>query len=70
MLPGNGRRAISCAERSKAMHILTQLAKYIFIILMLLFALKDYTYYTKKDDESRRRVLRSQIRIIYLMVTL
>ncbi len=70
MLPGNGRRAISCAERSKAMHILTQLAKYIFIILMLLFALKDYTYYTKKDDESRRRVLRSQIRIIYLTVTL
>ena len=52
------------------MHILTQLAKYIFIVLMLLFALKDYTYFTKKEDEKKKRVLGSQIRIIYITVTL
>lgn len=52
------------------MHILTQLAKYFFILFMILFAVKDYTYYGKKEYESRKKVLRSQIRLIYFTITL
>ncbi len=52
------------------MHILTQAAKYVFIVLMLLFSLMDYTYYARKDEEKRKRVLGSQISITYLTLIL
>ncbi len=52
------------------MHILTQLAKYLFILMMVLFAVGDYTYVTRRDEEKKKRVLGRQIRIIYLMISL
>ncbi len=52
------------------MNILTQLSKYFFIILMLLFALEDYTYFGHKSELSRKKILRRQIVIIYIMTGL
>ena len=47
------------------MNILTQLAKYLFIVLMLSFALQDVFYLFKRTEEKKKKVFGSQIRIIY-----
>ena len=52
------------------MNILTQLSKFLFIFLMLLFALKDYTFLARRSEQKKRKILHSQIRIIYLTTVL
>ncbi len=47
------------------MQTLTELSKYLFIILLLLFSLRDYTYFRKKE-ENRRKVEGSQLLDIYI----
>ncbi|MEE3420601.1 MAG: FtsW/RodA/SpoVE family cell cycle protein [Lachnospiraceae bacterium] len=49
------------------MNLLTQLSKYIFIFLMLLFALRDYTYLGRHDEDKKLKVLKSQVRLIFIM---
>ncbi len=48
------------------MYLLTRISKFIFIFFMLLFAVKDYTWLARRNEESKNRVLGSQIRILYL----
>ncbi|MBP3878097.1 MAG: FtsW/RodA/SpoVE family cell cycle protein [Lachnospiraceae bacterium] len=52
------------------MTILTSIMKYLFVILMALFVLRDYTYLAHSDERKRKRNLNSQIRIMYLTVGL
>ena len=52
------------------MYLLTQIAKYLFIVLLLVFSIKDYTYLLRKEREKRKRILGSQIRILYLTAIL
>lgn len=49
------------------MNLLTQLSKYLFIFLMLLFALRDYTYLGRKSEEKKDSILKSQMRLVYWM---
>ena len=53
-----------------SLNILTQLSKYFFLILITLFALEDYTYFGKRTEEKKKKVIRKQIRIIYLFTIL
>ena len=53
-----------------SLNILTQLSKYLFLILIMLFALEDYTYFGKRTEEKKRKVIRKQISIIYLFTIL
>ena len=48
------------------MNLLTQLSKYFFIFLILLFTLRDYTYLARKKEEKRRKILHGQIFILYV----
>lgn len=52
------------------MYLLTQISKYIFILLMLFFAIRDYTYLFRKDEEKKKRILAGQIRILYAVTIL
>lgn len=52
------------------MNLLTQLSKYLFIFLILLFTLKDYTYMARKDERRKRSILSSQFRILCFMTIL
>ena len=52
------------------MHLLTQLSKYFFVILMLLFALESYMYFNKKKEEQRARLLARQRAIIFCFLLL
>ena len=47
------------------MKIIIQLTKYLFLFMILLYALKDYTYLARKNEESKSRILRSQIRELF-----
>lgn len=53
-----------------ALNILTQLSKYFFLILILQFALEDYTYFGKRTEEKKKKVIRTQITVIYLFTVL
>ncbi|MDO4803232.1 MAG: FtsW/RodA/SpoVE family cell cycle protein [Lachnospiraceae bacterium] len=53
-----------------ALNILTQLSKYFFLILIMQFALEDYTYFGKRTEERKRKVIRKQISVIYLFTIL
>lgn len=53
-----------------SLNILTQLSKYFFLILIMQFALEDYTYFGKRTEEKKRKVIRKQITIIYLFTIL
>jgi len=46
--------------------IVTQLAKYLFIILLLLFSLRDYTYFRYRTEEKRRKAESRQLFDIYV----
>ena len=48
------------------MNLLIQLSKYLFIFFMLLFALRDYTYLRRKNEEKKERILKSQMRLIFM----
>ena len=48
------------------MLIVTQLAKYLFIILLLLFSLRDYTYFRYRTEEKRRKAESRQLFDIYV----
>ena len=48
------------------MQILTQAAKYIFILLILQFTLRDYTYFRKHSEETRRSMEIRQLLTVYL----
>ncbi|MBQ6470217.1 MAG: FtsW/RodA/SpoVE family cell cycle protein [Lachnospiraceae bacterium] len=48
------------------MLIVTQLAKYLFIILLLLFSLRDYTYFRYRTEEKRRKAEGRQLFDIYV----
>ena len=52
------------------MNLFIQISKYIFILLMLLYALKAYTCIGQKNARKRNRKLASQTRIMYIFVTL
>ena len=41
-----------------SLNILTQLSKYLFLILIMLFALEDYTYFGKRTEEKKKKVIR------------
>lgn len=49
------------------MNILTQISKYVFILLILIFTLKDYTYLGRRDENRKRKILGSQIRVLFIM---
>ncbi len=53
-----------------SLNILTQLSKYFFLILIMQFALEDYTYFGKRTEEKKHKVIRTQITIIYLFTIL
>ena len=53
-----------------SLNVLTQLSKYFFLILIMLFALEDYTYFGKRTEEKKKKVIKTQIRIIYLFTIL
>ena len=48
------------------MLVITQLAKYLFIILLLLFSLRDYTYFRYRTEEKRRKSEGRQLFDIYV----
>ncbi len=48
------------------MYLFTQISKYLFIFFLLVFAIKDYTYLFRKEEKRKKRILGSQIRILYL----
>jgi len=48
------------------MSIPVTLTKYLFLILMILFTLEDYTYFAKKTDKGKTRNLNLQVAIIYI----
>ena len=48
------------------MRVLIQLSKYLFIILLLLFTLRDYTYFKRKTEEKRRKIEGRQLFDIYV----
>ena len=48
------------------MLIVTQLAKYLLIILLLLFSLRDYTYFRYRTEEKRRKAEGRQLFDIYV----
>ncbi len=52
------------------MQILTQAAKYIFILLILQFTLRDYTYFRKHSEETRRSMEIRQLLTVYLFCAL
>lgn len=52
------------------MNLLTQLSKYMFLILILFFTLEDYAFFLKKGPHARNRVVRRQFTIIYIFVLL
>ena len=52
------------------MYLFTQISKYLFIFFLLVFAIKDYTYLFRKDERKKKRILSSQIRILYLTAIL
>lgn len=47
------------------MNLLTQLSRYLFIILLLLFTFRDYTYFKRKNEHKKRKVENRQIFDIY-----
>ena len=47
------------------MNIVTNLSRYLFIILVLLFTLRDYTYFRRKTPEKRRKVEDRQLFDVY-----
>ncbi len=49
------------------MNLLTQLSKYFFIFLMLLFTLRDFLYLTRKSEYRKRQLLRGQIVIMFVI---
>ena len=52
------------------MYLLTQIARFLFILFVFLFALMDYTYLLRKKEEKKKRLIGRQIRILYLMLFL
>ena len=46
--------------------ILTEISKYILLILMLLFTVETYMILQRRDDDSRRRIMRGQIGLMVL----
>ena len=52
------------------MYLLTQISKYLFIVFLVVFSIKDYTYVFRKDEDKKKRILGSQIRILYLTAIL
>ncbi len=51
-------------------NVITQLAKYLFVLLILLFVLLEFSYWKKRGPNARSRVVRKQIAIIFIYVTL
>ncbi len=49
------------------MNILTQLSKYLFILLIFLFTLRNYLYLSRRNPDVRERLLIGQTRVIFLM---
>ncbi|MGI6021425.1 MAG: FtsW/RodA/SpoVE family cell cycle protein [Lachnospiraceae bacterium] len=47
------------------MNYVTQISRYLFIILVVLFALRDYTYFSKKNDDKKRKIENRQLFDIY-----
>ena len=52
------------------MYLLTQIARFLFILFVFLFALMDYTYLLRRKEEKKKRLIGRQIRILYLMLFL
>ena len=52
------------------MQVLNELSKYLFIILVLLFTSRDYTYFKHKNPEKRRKVEHAQLFDIYVFTAL
>ncbi len=52
------------------LQILTELSKYMFIILVLLFTSRDYSYFRRRTEEKRARVLHAQVFDIYVFTAL
>ena len=50
------------------MHLLIQLSKTFFLILILLYVWEAYAYFRKKTENGRKKVLRRQIVVIMMMV--
>jgi cell division protein FtsW (lipid II flippase) len=49
------------------MNILTQLSKFLFVFLIILFTLKDYTYLGRRNEAKKRTILKNQIQILFGM---
>lgn len=56
--------------REIRMNLLIQISKYVFILLLLIFTLKCYTSIGEHRPWKRKRKLGSQVRVLYIFVTL
>ncbi len=52
------------------MNLLTQLSKYLFILLIVLFTLRDYLFLRSQSERSKKRLVRAQVRLIYFITGL
>ncbi len=52
------------------MNILTQLSKYLFILLIILFTLRDYLFLSYRSEAAKKRLVNGQIRVIYFITGL
>ncbi len=52
------------------MNILTQLSKYLFILLIILFTLRDYLFLQTRNERRQNRLINGQIRLIYFITGL
>ena len=50
--------------------VVTQLAKYLFVLLILLFVLLDFSYFSRKGQKAKNALVAKQIIIIFFFDTL
>jgi cell division protein FtsW (lipid II flippase) len=50
--------------------VVTQLAKYLFVLLILLFVLLDFSYFSRKGQKAKNALVAKQIVIIFIFDTL
>lgn len=48
------------------MTLLSKASRYIFLLLILMFAIKDYTYLARRSEEKKAKIIRSQKRILVI----
>lgn len=48
------------------MTLFSKASRYIFLLLIFLFALKDYTYLARRSEEKKEKIIRSQRRILVI----